>query len=267
MISSSQAEAAHIHDFASNVQNPIPQVETDRTSEPPKPAPRCLVEEDNRSSHTASNADGTSYDGYNWRKYGQKQVKGSKYPRSYYRCTHPNCPVKKKVERSFDGQIAEIVYKGEHSHAKPQPPKRGSSGTHQVLGTVPDDSAGRSSTNHLGDDCIGEGSECRLENRNKVGSSMLSTYHGEGQLGCELDSSCGPSDSFDGRTKGMEMEDDRPRNKRRLEYGGKSKQKNSSHIIDLSQQSHAFFGVAGRASLSRAKLASRGKANNRMAMS
>lgn len=68
--------------------------------------------------------DRQSYDGYNWRKYGQKQVKGSEYPRSYYKCTYPTCPVKKKVERSFDGQIAEIVYKGEHNHPKPQPPKR-----------------------------------------------------------------------------------------------------------------------------------------------
>eukprot|EP00250_Pteridium_aquilinum_P003383 c13697_g1_i1 orf=553-2643(-) len=65
-----------------------------------------------------------SEDGYNWRKYGQKQVKGSEYPRSYYKCTHPNCPVKKKVERSYDGQITEIVYKGEHNHPKPQSTRR-----------------------------------------------------------------------------------------------------------------------------------------------
>lgn len=66
-----------------------------------------------------------SEDGYNWRKYGQKQVKGSEYPRSYYKCTHPNCQVKKKVERSFDGQITEIIYKGApHNHAQPQPNRR-----------------------------------------------------------------------------------------------------------------------------------------------
>lgn len=57
-------------------------------------------------------------DGYNWRKYGQKQVKGSEYPRSYYKCTHQNCPVKKKVERAMDGQITEIIYKGQHNHPK-----------------------------------------------------------------------------------------------------------------------------------------------------
>ncbi|CAO1944582.1 unnamed protein product [Urochloa humidicola] len=69
----------------------------------------------------------TSDDGYNWRKYGQKQVKGSENPRSYYKCTFPGCPTKKKVERSLDGQITEIVYKGTHNHAKPQNTRRNSS--------------------------------------------------------------------------------------------------------------------------------------------
>ncbi|KAL0533508.1 hypothetical protein IC582_027540 [Cucumis melo] len=67
-----------------------------------------------------------SDDGYNWRKYGQKQVKGSENPRSYYKCTFPNCPTKKKVERSLDGQITEIVYKGSHNHPKPQSTRRSS---------------------------------------------------------------------------------------------------------------------------------------------
>ncbi|KAK4487952.1 hypothetical protein RD792_003690 [Penstemon davidsonii] len=61
-------------------------------------------------------------DGYYWRKYGQKQVKGSECPRSYFKCTNTSCLVKKKVERTHDGQITEIVYKGTHNH--PQPLKR-----------------------------------------------------------------------------------------------------------------------------------------------
>ncbi|XP_044505452.1 probable WRKY transcription factor 33 isoform X2 [Mangifera indica] len=68
-----------------------------------------------------------SEDGYNWRKYGQKQVKGSENPRSYYKCTFPDCPTKKKVERSLDGQITEIVYKGSHNHPRPQSTRRSSS--------------------------------------------------------------------------------------------------------------------------------------------
>ena len=60
-------------------------------------------------------------DNFNWRKYGQKQVKGCEYPRSYYRCTHPNCTVRKKIERSRDGKITEIEYKGNHNHPTPVP--------------------------------------------------------------------------------------------------------------------------------------------------
>ncbi|KAI5432858.1 probable WRKY transcription factor 20 [Lathyrus oleraceus] len=68
-------------------------------------------------------------DGYNWRKYGQKHVKGSEFPRSYYKCTHPNCEVKKLFECSHDGQITEIIYKGTHDHPKPQPSNRYSAGS------------------------------------------------------------------------------------------------------------------------------------------
>ncbi|KAF1891262.1 hypothetical protein Lal_00001405 [Lupinus albus] len=66
-----------------------------------------------------------SNDGYNWRKYGQKQVKGSE--RSYYKCTYPNCSTKKKVESTLDGQITEIIYKGNHNHPKPLATRKNSS--------------------------------------------------------------------------------------------------------------------------------------------
>nr|AFK73557.1 WRKY transcription factor [Papaver somniferum] len=68
-----------------------------------------------------------SEDGYNWRKYGQKQVKGSEDPRSYYKCTYQNCPMKKKVEISFDGRSYGCCYKqskDSHNHPKPQPSKK-----------------------------------------------------------------------------------------------------------------------------------------------
>ncbi|XP_071725738.1 probable WRKY transcription factor 2 [Rutidosis leptorrhynchoides] len=87
---------------------------------------------DQRTNGDITSANGASSDdGYNWRKYGQKQVKGSEYPRSYYKCTQPNCPVKKKVERSHEGHITEIIYKGGHNHPKLGPNRRsgiGSSG-------------------------------------------------------------------------------------------------------------------------------------------
>ncbi|KAI4975155.1 hypothetical protein ZWY2020_048762 [Hordeum vulgare] len=63
-------------------------------------------------------------DGYNWRKYGKKQVKNSGHPTNYYKCSHQNCPVKKKVEHCQDGDITEIVYKGSHNHPLPPPDRR-----------------------------------------------------------------------------------------------------------------------------------------------
>ncbi|KAL3510005.1 hypothetical protein ACH5RR_029406 [Cinchona calisaya] len=59
-------------------------------------------------------------DGYNWRKYGQKLVKGNVFVRSYYKCTYSNCRAKKQVERSHDGRLTDIKYIGKHEHPKPQ---------------------------------------------------------------------------------------------------------------------------------------------------
>ncbi|XP_057545073.1 WRKY transcription factor 71-like [Amaranthus tricolor] len=59
-------------------------------------------------------------DGYRWRKYGQKAVKNSPYPRSYYRCTTQKCTVKKRVERSFQDPTTVITtYEGKHNHPVP----------------------------------------------------------------------------------------------------------------------------------------------------
>ncbi|KAL4452274.1 hypothetical protein ABPG75_007936 [Micractinium tetrahymenae] len=59
-------------------------------------------------------------DGYNWRKYGEKQVKGSPFPRSYYKCSHPGCPAKKMIERDpKTGRTSQAELKNEHNHPKP----------------------------------------------------------------------------------------------------------------------------------------------------
>ncbi|XP_047961577.1 probable WRKY transcription factor 75 [Salvia hispanica] len=56
-------------------------------------------------------------DGYRWRKYGQKAVKNNRFPRSYYRCTHQDCNVKKQVQRvSKDEGVVVTTYEGVHSH-------------------------------------------------------------------------------------------------------------------------------------------------------
>ncbi|KAK7265087.1 hypothetical protein RJT34_32703 [Clitoria ternatea] len=68
---------------------------------------------------------GISGDGYRWRKYGQKMVKGNPHPRNYYRCTSAGCPVRKHIETAVDNSDAVIItYKGVHDHDMPVPKKR-----------------------------------------------------------------------------------------------------------------------------------------------
>lgn len=95
-------------------------------------------------------------DGYRWRKYGQKAVKNSRFPRyyllplplhlhratltccnhgltlllsalccrSYYRCTSATCGVKKRVERSSDDPAVVVTtYEGQHNHPSPVVPR------------------------------------------------------------------------------------------------------------------------------------------------
>lgn len=60
---------------------------------------------------------GITDDGYKWRKYGQKSIKNTPNPRSYYKCTKPRCGAKKQVERSIeDPDTLIITYEGLHLH-------------------------------------------------------------------------------------------------------------------------------------------------------
>ncbi|KAE8734588.1 putative WRKY transcription factor 3 [Hibiscus syriacus] len=105
---------ALVSSFTANTDQEVPTSLQDSNVTMKQPSD---VSQSNQRSQSASlNVDRPADDGYNWRKYGQKQVKGSEFPRSYYKCTHPGCPVKKKVERSLDGQVTEIIYKGQHNH-------------------------------------------------------------------------------------------------------------------------------------------------------
>ncbi|CAM0882710.1 unnamed protein product [Alopecurus aequalis] len=62
-------------------------------------------------------------DSWAWRKYGQKPIKGSPYPRGYYRCsTLKGCPARKQVERSrADPTVLLVTYSYDHSHPCPVP--------------------------------------------------------------------------------------------------------------------------------------------------
>ncbi|KAL0312543.1 UNVERIFIED_CONTAM: putative WRKY transcription factor 29 [Sesamum radiatum] len=66
-------------------------------------------------------AEGLASDMWAWRKYGQKPIKGSPYPRSYYRCSSlKGCLARKQVEQSCaDPGMFIITYTAEHSHSQP----------------------------------------------------------------------------------------------------------------------------------------------------
>ncbi|KAM7271368.1 hypothetical protein ACFE04_030582 [Oxalis oulophora] len=60
-------------------------------------------------------------DSWTWRKYGQKPIKGSLYPRGYYRCSSfKSCLARKQVERNrMDPTKLVITYAGHHNHPLP----------------------------------------------------------------------------------------------------------------------------------------------------
>ncbi|RWR79059.1 putative WRKY transcription factor 70 [Cinnamomum micranthum f. kanehirae] len=58
-------------------------------------------------------------DDHGWRKYGQKEILGTKHPRSYFRCTHRNdqgCQATKQVQKmEEDPSNYLITYMGHHT--------------------------------------------------------------------------------------------------------------------------------------------------------
>uniref|UniRef100_A0A0D9V779 WRKY domain-containing protein n=1 Tax=Leersia perrieri TaxID=77586 RepID=A0A0D9V779_9ORYZ len=90
-------------------------------------APPLRAREDNvprKRTLTSSPYD----DGFQWRKYGQKRINNTKFPRSYYRCSYHRerrCPAQKHVQRhsaaaaAGDGDdvppLYAVVYTHEHT--------------------------------------------------------------------------------------------------------------------------------------------------------
>uniref|UniRef100_A0ACD5T737 Uncharacterized protein n=1 Tax=Avena sativa TaxID=4498 RepID=A0ACD5T737_AVESA len=58
-------------------------------------------------------------DGLSWRKYGQKEILGARYPRAYFRCTHRHtrgCQATKQVQRATDDPLLfDVVYHAAHT--------------------------------------------------------------------------------------------------------------------------------------------------------
>ncbi|RYR10424.1 hypothetical protein HN873_050791 [Arachis hypogaea] len=136
-ILSSYDKALLILRWSGSVSKPHTLHQSTKTSPPHSPLPHNHQQELKHSSqkrkmiskwvnqvkvNSENGFEGSHEDGYSWRKYGQKDILGSKYPRSYYRCTFRNtkdCWATKQVQRSEDNpNIFEITYKGSHTCSK-----------------------------------------------------------------------------------------------------------------------------------------------------
>ncbi|XWS64214.1 hypothetical protein CRYUN_Cryun06bG0167300 [Craigia yunnanensis] len=169
--------------------------------------PSDVSQSDQRSQPASFIVDKPAADGYNWRKYGQKQVKGSEFPRSYYKCTHPGCPVKKKVERSLDGQVTEIIYKGQHNHQPPQPNKRAKdSGS---LNGNPNNQGNSESASQL------QSGNLNIIKEGTSGYSMSKKDQESSQATAEHLSGTSDSEEADNETGADEKDEDEPDPKRR----------------------------------------------------
>ncbi|KAI4380080.1 hypothetical protein MLD38_006308 [Melastoma candidum] len=80
-----------------------------------------------------------SNDGYRWKKYGKKMMKGNQHLRNYYRCSSAGCQARKQIETTSDDTDTVIItYKGKHDHEKPVNRKRhGWSRVHSLSSTPP----------------------------------------------------------------------------------------------------------------------------------
>ncbi|KAL1546244.1 WRKY transcription factor [Salvia divinorum] len=85
----------------------------------PTPRPKRRKCYSKKVCHVA--AENLSSDVWSWRKYGQKPIKGSPYPRGYYRCsTSKGCMARKQVERNkSDPGMFIVTYTAEHNHPMP----------------------------------------------------------------------------------------------------------------------------------------------------
>nr|XP_043634855.1 probable WRKY transcription factor 27 [Erigeron canadensis] len=129
-----------------------------------------------------------SNDLWAWRKYGQKPIKGSPFPRNYYRCsTTKACGAKKQVERSpVDTTIFIVSYSGEHIH--PRPTHRSSlagSTRSNKFNTTTNENSSKPPTLAAGDTSVAEHPPCSSSSPAST-SSFSSTTSFKDNDECEI---------------------------------------------------------------------------------
>ncbi|CAL4961388.1 unnamed protein product [Urochloa decumbens] len=115
-----------IRDLPASPSSPLPAAKRSRRSVEKRVVSVPLTECGDRPRGASGEGPPPS-DSWTWRKYGQKPIKGSPYPRGYYRCSSSKgCPARKQVERSrADPTVLLVTYTFEHNHESPLPKSGG----------------------------------------------------------------------------------------------------------------------------------------------
>ncbi|MCL7050197.1 hypothetical protein MKW94_029248 [Papaver nudicaule] len=159
--SNSMANAVEDHQYYLQQQQ---QYESNVGSDPGKhPAvavQRARKRKDGAQKHTVrvagplmGNLEIPPDDGFTWRKYGQKEILGSSFPRGYYRCTHKSfygCEAKKQVQRlDDDPNTFEVTYYGHHSCCNTSTTSNTISSSSTMVPPYPYISSGSSSSTYM----------------------------------------------------------------------------------------------------------------------
>ncbi|CAI9754922.1 unnamed protein product [Fraxinus pennsylvanica] len=125
-------------------------------------------------------------DSWSWRKYGQKPIKGSPYPRGYYRCSSSKgCPARKQVERShLDPTMLLITYYCDHNHPLPATTKYHH---HRHSATPVAASTSSSATTVLAEEeCATFGNPPKLEQENNGFTELAGEFGWLVDVGCTV---------------------------------------------------------------------------------
>nr|USN24504.1 WRKY transcription factor [Panax notoginseng]USN24522.1 WRKY transcription factor [Panax notoginseng] len=108
-----------------NISGEIPETQASKKRKLAQKTVVAVKIEENENGKQKSEGPPPS-DCWSWRKYGQKPIKGSPYPRGYYRCsTSKGCSAKKQVERCrTDASLLIITYTSTHNHPGPKDQKQ-----------------------------------------------------------------------------------------------------------------------------------------------
>ncbi|KAJ0466034.1 putative transcription factor WRKY family [Helianthus annuus] len=107
---------------ACNSGDPMPEVHTGKTPALASKGRRGCYKR-RKTVDSRMEVSETIEDGYAWRKYGQKEILSSNFPRCYFRCTHKQvygCKALKQVQKLEDGSnMFHIIYFGHHTCPPP----------------------------------------------------------------------------------------------------------------------------------------------------